>query len=176
MRDQSKIDQMKTAMNRNLKALEMRPSIGRGTAVTKVKIRDACTAEIEDGGWKLIADESVKDGGNGEGPDPGVFGRAALGSCLAMGYAQWASVLGVPLDSIEVEVHADYDGSAIFGIDRTNPPGWGAVRYVVRIESSASESEIQRVLDHADTLSPLLDDFSRALDVKREVHITTSAK
>ena len=93
-----------------------------------------------------------------------------------MGYAQWASVLGVPLDSIEVEVHADYDGSAIFGIDRTRKPGWGAVRYVVRIESSAPEAEIQRVLDHADALSPLLDDFARALDVKREVQISAPAK
>jgi uncharacterized OsmC-like protein len=175
MRDTEAIAKMKTALERNMKALEQRPAIGRGTAVTRVKIRDACTAEIEDGGWKLFADEPVKDGGNGKGPDPGVFGRAALGSCLAMGYAQWASVLGVPLESIEVEVHADYDGNAIFGIDKTNPPGWGAVRYVVRIESSAPESEIQRVLDHADALSPLLDDFARALDVKREVQITTPA-
>jgi uncharacterized OsmC-like protein len=176
MRDRQKIELMKTALERNMKALEARPAIGRGTAVTKVKIRDACTAEIEDGGWKLVADEPVKDGGNGEGPDPGVFGRAALGSCLAIGYAQWAAHLGVPLDSIEVEVHTDYDGNAIFGLDRTKPPGWGAVRYVVRIESSAPEDDIQRVLDYADEISPLLDDFSRALDITREVHITAPAR
>ena len=82
----------------------------------------------------------------------------------------------MPLDSIEVEVHADYDGNAIFGLDRTKPPGWGTVRYIVRIESAASESDVQRVLDHADELSPLLDDFARALDVKREVHVTAPAK
>ena len=107
MRDPQAIERTKAALERNMKALQLRPSVGRGTAVTKVRIRDGCTAEIEDGGWKLIADESVKDGGNGEGPDPGVYGRAALGSCLAMGYAQWAAVLGVPIDSIDVEVHAD---------------------------------------------------------------------
>ena len=172
MRDPGAVERMKTALERNMKALGARPAIGRGTAVTKVTIRGACTADIEDGGWKLIADEPVKDGGGGEGPDPGVFGRASLGSCLAMGYAQWASVLGVPLDSIEVEVHADYDGNAIFGLDRSKPPGWGAVRYLVRIESSAPAADVQRVIDEADKLSPLLDDFSRALKVEREVQIT----
>ena len=176
MRNPEKIEALKTALERNIRAVEQRPSVGQGTAVTKVSIRDGCTAEIEDGGWKLIADESVKDGGNGEGPDPGVFGRAALGSCLAMGYAQWAAVLGVPFDKIEVEVHADYDASAMFGLDRSKPPGWGAMRYIVRVESSAPEAEVMRVIEHADTLSPLLDDFARALPVSRELHITTPAR
>ena len=166
-------EKLKTVIERNKRALALRPSIGQGTAVTKVRIRDACTAEIEDGGWKLIADESKKDGGNGEGPDPGVYGRAALGSCVAMGYALWAAHLGVPLDSIEVDVEADYDARGMFGLDGSIAPGWGAVRYKVRIESSAPEAEVMRVLDHADAISPLLDDFTRALPVSRDVQITT---
>jgi len=176
MRDQQAIEQLKTALERNIKALELRPSIGRGTAVTKVRIRGGCTADIEDGGWKLIADESVKDGGGGEGPDPGVFGRAALGTCLAMGYAMWAAKFGVPFDSVEVDVHADYNGAAIFGVDESTPPGWGAVRYIVRIESTAPEADVLRVIEYADKLSPLLDDFSRALPVSRELHISAPAK
>jgi len=167
-------EQLKTALERNLKALELRPSIGQGTAVTKVSIRDACTADIEDGGWKFIADESVKDGGNGEGPDPGVYGRAALGSCLAIGYAQWAALLGVPFEKIEVEVHADYDARGMFGLDESVAPGWGAVRYVVNIESSAPEADVRRVIERADKLSPLLDDFSRALSVTRDLHISAA--
>src|SRR3990172_3454948 len=149
MRDLEAIEKMRTALERNMKAVELRPSVGRGTAVTRVRIRDGCTAEIEDGGWKLIADESVKDGGNGEGPDPGVYGRAALGTCLAIGYAQWAAKFGVTLETIEVEVEADYDASAMFGLDDATPPGWGGVRYTVRVESSAPEAEVQRVLDYA---------------------------
>lgn len=175
MRDQKAIEKLQKAMDRNLKALDLRPSIGRGTAVTKVRIRNACTAEIEDGGWKLIADESVKDGGNGEGPDPGVYGRAALGTCLAMGYAQWAAKFGVPLDGIEVEVQTDYDAVAMFGLGDSSPPGWGAIRYVVHIASSAPEADVQRVIEYADKHSPLLDDFSRPLSITRELHITTPA-
>jgi uncharacterized OsmC-like protein len=176
MRDPERVAKLKTALDRNIKAIGLRPAIGRGTAVTKVRIRDGCTADIEDGGWKLTADEGKNDGGNGEGPDPGVFGRAALGSCLAIGYAEWAAVLGVPIESIEVEVHADYDAAAMFGLDKSKKPGWGAVRYVVRVESSASESEVRKLIDHADSLSPLLDDFSRPLSITRELHIAAPAK
>ena len=173
MRDPKAIDRMKVAVDRNIKAIDLRPAVGQGTAVTKVRIRDAVTAEIEDGGWKLIADDGVKDGGNGEGPDPGVYGRAALGSCLAMGYAMWAAQLGVPFDNIEVEVHADYDARGMFGLDDSVSPGWGAVRYVVNIESSASEADVLRVIDQADTHSPLLHDFAKPLSVTREMHLTT---
>src|SRR3990170_2911547 len=147
MRDPEKVEKLKTAVERNVKAIGLRPSIGQGTAVTKVRVHDACTAEIEDGGWKLIADEGVKDGGNGEGPDPGVFGRAALGSCLPMGYAMWSSVLGVAFEKIEVDVEADYDARGMFGVDESISPGWGAVRYVVRIESSAPDADVQRVVE-----------------------------
>ena len=176
MRNPEAVEKLQKAMERNIKAIGMRPSIGRGTAVTKVRIRDGCTADIEDGGWKLIVDESVKDGGNGEGPDPGVYGRAALGSCLAMGYAMWAAKMGVALDEIEVEVHAGYDATGMFGLDDSTPPGWGGLRYLVRVGSSAAEADVRRVLDYADAHSPLLDDFSRALAVERELRITAPAK
>ena len=176
MRDPQAIEKLQKAMERNIKALGLRPSIGRGTAVTRVRVRDACTAEIEDGGWKLVADEGLQDGGNGEGPDPGVYGRAALGTCLAIGYAQWAAKFGVALDGIEVEVQADYDAVTMYGLEDSRPPGWSALRYVVRIESSAPEADVQRVIDYADAHSPLLDDFSRPLSVTRELHISAAAK
>ncbi len=164
-------EQIKTALERNIKALSLRPSIGQGTAVTKVRVRDGVTCDIEDGPWKMIADESTHDGGNGEGPDPGVYGRAALGSCLAMGYALWAAKLGVPLTSVEVEVHADYDARGMFGIDSSVPAGWTGVRYIVTVESTAPEADVRRLLDYADSVSPLLDDFARALPVERELRI-----
>ena len=176
MRDREAIERLKTAIERNIKAIELRPSIGRGTAVTKVRIRDGCTADIEDGGWKLISDESVKDGGNGEGPDPGVYGRAALGACVAMGYAMWAAKMGVPMDKIEVEVEADYDASGMFGLDDSIAPGWHAMRYKVMIESSAPEDEIQRLLDYADAHSSLLDCFARALPIQRDVQIAAPTR
>jgi uncharacterized OsmC-like protein len=170
------MQRIKDAYERNQKAIRLRPSIGRGTAVTKVRVRDGLTVEAEDGGWKLISDEGKKDGGNGEGPDPGVYGRTALGTCLAIGYVMVAAKNGVPIDALEVEVQADYDASGPYQIDENAPPGWSAMRYIVTVESSAPEADVMRVLDEGDRYSSLLYSFREPIPISREVRINAPVK
>ena len=77
------LDRIRTAFARNRKAVTLRPSVGQGTAVTRVRVDEGLTCRVQDGAWELTTGMSRKTGGTGEAPDPGVFGRAALGSCLA---------------------------------------------------------------------------------------------
>jgi uncharacterized OsmC-like protein len=100
-----------------------------------------------------------------------MLGRGALGSCLALGYAMWAARLGVRLDSLSVEVEADYDSRGELGISDEVPPGYTQVRYTVSVTSDAPEADVRRVLDTADRYSPYRDVFMRANDVRREVTI-----
>ncbi len=167
---------LKSIMERNKKALMLRPNIGQGTATTTVRIRDGLTADIEDGQWKLVGDEGPGDGGNGLGPDPGVFTRAGLGSCLAMGYVMWAAVFDVPLDSVEVTVEADYDATGMYGIDDGVAPGWSAVRYATKISSPAPEERVRELIDYADRHSSVLDIIRRAIPVSGETKISATAK
>jgi uncharacterized OsmC-like protein len=167
---------LKSITERNQEALRLRPSIGKGTATTKVVVRGGLTCDIEDGQWKLVADEMPGDGGAGLGPDPGVFGRAALGSCLAMGYIMWAASMEIPIDSVEVVVEADYNAAAMMGVEDASPPGWSAIRYTVDISSPAGEEQIREVIEHADRYSPLLDDFARPVSITRELRINSPAK
>jgi uncharacterized OsmC-like protein len=163
-------DRIRTAFERNQKALSLKPAIGRGTAVTRVRVKEGLTCEAEDGPWKLTVDMSPKHGGDSTGPNPGVLGRAALGSCLAMSYARWAAVLGVSLSRLEVEIQADYDARGEYGIDDVRP-GYQEVRYVVRIESDAPGEEIQRVVDACEAHTPYLDVFRHPQQVRRIVQI-----
>jgi len=167
---------LKTAIQRNIKALKLRPSVGRGTATTTVRVRHGTTVDIEDGPWRLVADEMPGDGGNGLGPDPGVLGRAALGACIAMGYVMWAAVKDVPLDFVEVIVEADYDAAGLFGVDDSVPPGWSAMRYKATISSPAPEEAVRELADYADRHSSLLGSFERAVPVTRELEITAPAR
>jgi uncharacterized OsmC-like protein len=162
---------LKTIIERSVKALRLRPSVGQGTATTTVKVRSGVTCEIEDGPWKLVADEMPGDGGAGLGPDPGVFGRAALGSCLAMGYVMWAAKLEIPVDSVEVVIEADYDARGMYGADDSVSPGWTALRYTAHISSPAGEEKVRELVEYADRHSPLLDDFRRAISVTGELRI-----
>jgi uncharacterized OsmC-like protein len=166
----------KAILERNVKALTLRPSIGQGTATTVVRVRNGVTCDIEDGSWKLVSDEMPGDGGAGLGPDAGVLVRAGLGSCLAQGYVIWAARLDVPLDSVEVTVEADYDALGMYGIDDSVPPGWPAVRYTAVIGSPAPEERVRHLVETADRHSPILDDLRRAVPVRGEHRIAAGKR
>lgn len=164
---------LQTAFDRSAKALTLRPSLGQGTGVSRTRIHKGLTCQIEDGFWKLTADMPTSVGGDGSAPTPGVYGRAALGSCLAIGYMLWAARLDVPIASIDVQVEADYDDGALFGVS-DSPPGYLEVRYTVTVETNAPDSDVQRVLDEGDAHSPYLDVFKRAQTCRREVRLVSS--
>jgi uncharacterized OsmC-like protein len=161
---------IRAAFARNVQVLTARPAVGHKTDVTRVRVRDGLTCEIEDGPWKLTADLAPKCGGNGAGPTPGTLGRAALGSCLAIGYVMWAAVLGVPLHHVEVEVQADSDVRGMYGVGEA-PAGYSQVCYTVSVDSPAPPEDIMRVLDTAEAHSPYFDVFRRPQHLQRQVRM-----
>ena len=163
---------IRRAYERCVKALSLWPSLGRATAVSRTRVRDGLVCDIEDGPWKLTADFPARLGGSDTAPNPGVFGRAALGSCLAIGYMLRAAKYGVPIDALEVEVEADYDTGALVGTSGA-APGYGEIRYAVIVESTAAEADVRRVLDEADAHSPYLHIFSEPQACRRTVRIRT---
>jgi uncharacterized OsmC-like protein len=168
----SETEKIKTALERSIKALTLKPSLGLGTGKSKTRVKNGLTCEIQEGNWKFVTDMPESVGGNAEGPTPGVLGRAALGSCLAIGYMMKASLLNIPITNLEVEVQADYDDGALLGTSNA-APGYLEVRYTITIESDAPEEDILRMIEDADQHSPYLDVFSRGQKCKREVHIVS---
>lgn len=167
-------DAIREAIDRSAKAVQLRPSIGRHTGRTAVKLRPGLACEITDGPWTLTAAMGPASGGAGGAPGPGTLGRGALGSCLALGYGMWAARLGVPLESVEVDVEADYDSRGELGLSDDVPPGYVQVRCIVRIASRAPEEDVRRVVETADRYSPYRDVFTRANDVRRELTIVAA--
>jgi uncharacterized OsmC-like protein len=143
--------------------------VGRGTAVTRVQLKDNLACDIRDGDWSLVAGMTEKYGGTNGGPNPGVLGRAALGSCLAIGYGIWAARLGVPLTS------ADYDVSGELAVNDAVRPGYGAMRYIVRVVSAAPEEDVRRVIDTADRYSSWRDVIANEMPLERELTIAQPA-
>jgi len=166
---------LREILERNAKAVALRPSLGLHTGRTRARLKPGLECELEDGAWKLTVGMGEKSGGNNAGPSPGTFGRGALASCLAIGYSMWAARLGVPINSLDVEVAADYDARGELGASDDVFPGYLQVRYTITVDSPASEADVRRVLDTGDKYSPYLDVFSRANDVQRIVQINRSS-
>jgi uncharacterized OsmC-like protein len=164
-------ESLSVALNRIENAVTKHPSLGIGTerSISTVTGRLRCTSE--EGAFRFETDLPETMGGEGSGPSPGVLGRAALGSCLAMSYQMRAARLGVDLATVSVEIEADFDVVGMLSMAAAVRPGYSEVRYHVRVESSAPEADILRVLDEGDILSPYRDVFSAETPMKRTVSI-----
>ena len=162
---------IKDALERNASVVAARPSVGQGTAVTRVTLHPGLACDVEDGSWKFSVGMTEKYGGLNNAPNPGVYGRAALGSCLAIGYGMWAARLEVPIRALTVEVRANYDVRGELGVDDAIRPGYTSMVYVVTVDSDASDAEIHRLLDTADRHSSWLDDLRNPVPLTRDVRI-----
>jgi uncharacterized OsmC-like protein len=155
----SSTEKIKKAFDRVVKTFTAKPSLGLGSRRSKARLVDGLTCEITEGDWTFTADMPEAAGGNASAPTPGVYGRAALSSCLAICYRMWASKKGVAIDAIEVEVEADFDDGGLFGTSDVRP-GYTEIRYTVTIETDEPEKKIIALLDEADKHSPYLDVFA----------------
>ena len=170
MNESSTSERIRTAQERNARAIELRPALGQKTVTTQIRMVDGLCCEVEEGRWKIISDASEKSGGTGKGPDPGALCRAALGSCLALGYTMWAARLQVPLDSLESELQSDFDARGQYGIGDVRA-GHSEIRYHVRIQSQAPEADIKAFVDKADANSMVLDAFANTQKMERNLEV-----
>jgi uncharacterized OsmC-like protein len=157
-------------IERNAKLLALKPSRGQVTHTTRARLAHGLRCEIEDGPWRLAADMPAKAGGDETAPNPGVLGRAALASCLAIEIATWSARLGVQIENLEVEVQADFDARGEIGFEGVRP-GYSEVRYAISVDSPAPDHELARVLELVERHSPYLDVFSTGVPLKRIRHL-----
>lgn len=164
MADQAQIREI---VERNIELLALKPSRGHLTRTTKAQLVEGVRCEIVEGPWTFAADLPAKAGGEDTAPTPGVLGRGALASCLAIGIAIWAARLGVAIDALEVEVETDFDARGELGMGVGVAPGYEQVRYRVSIESQAERNDVDALVHLAERHSPYLDVFGRGMDLRR---------
>lgn len=117
---------------------------------------DALGVEVRIGEFVVRSDMPAARGGKNTAPPPGSVMRAAVAACLAVGYKQWGQKLGVSIADVEVDLTTDIDMRGQEGTADA-PPGWQGIRWHVRVTSPADRTEVERVLAHAERLSPMLD-------------------
>ena len=117
----------------------------------------------------------VKAGGEDTAPTPGMLGRGALASCLAIGITIWAARMGIAIDALEVEVQGDFDARGELGVGEDIPPGYQEIRYIISMDSSAPPEVLADLLETAERHSPYLDVFGRAQTMERTLRVNGKA-
>ena len=166
--------QIGDAVRRLESAVERRAGFGHSTTVSVTTVVDGLRSRTEEGSWCLETDLPRGLGGTDAAPTPSVLARAALGSCMAMGYVLRAARQGVELTSVSVSVETDSELAGMLICGAEAPAGFREIRCHVEVESAADHDGVRKILDEADELSPILDLVGRANPVTRTTCIRSS--
>lgn len=96
-------------------------------------------------GEKATTDMPATFGGDGTGPSPGWLFRAAMAGCFATAIAMRAALLGIELQSLEVNVESESDSRGFFGISGVST-ALGGLRMSVKIGANGLNEEQLRDL------------------------------
>ena len=123
-----------------------------------------CESQIRE--HTLQMDEPEELGGTDEAPNMVENVLAAYGSCLTVGYSLNASVRGIPINDLRVEVEGALDLAGFFGIDDEVPAGFSKIEATVYLDAEADEEELQALHEQVLATSPVGSILTRPLDVE----------
>jgi uncharacterized OsmC-like protein len=112
----------------------------------------------------IASDEPTGLGGTDTAPNPVEQVLAALGSCLAVGYAANATARGIVLDSLRIDVSGPVDLHSFLGL-RPGHAGFDRIDAVVHLSSPASSEDIDALHEHVLSTSPVGHTLQTALPV-----------
>lgn len=164
------------AMTEAIEGVKKQPESGRLTWRSRVRWDggfglDVRTHEIEQLGdvmersFTIRGDHPPELLGANTGPTAIEMVFAALGSCVAGTFAAQATVRGVELDSLEVDVSGDIDLNGFFGLAPVNP-AISDVDLAFRVRSEADRDVLDEILEATRSLSPVFNSVTRPVRVE----------
>lgn len=116
----------------------------------------------------ISSDEPPELGGSNTGPNPVEQVLAALGNCLAVGYAANATAAGIEIRSLSIDLEGDIDLHTFLGLDDGNA-GYSGISVRVNIDSDASPTDLAALHDKVINTSPVGHTLNRAVPLAIEL-------
>lgn len=141
-------DKLKEALTDTIETIQKDPrkarSVFRASCTLEEGVR--CSVQVRDF-EPIVIDEREALGGTDEGMNPVELVLGALGTCQQIVYAAYASVMGIQLDEVSVDVKGQIDLRGLFGMDEDTPPGYSEIRFETNLSSPEPEERIQELID-----------------------------
>ncbi|MCV7409591.1 osmotically inducible protein OsmC [Mycobacterium florentinum] len=108
------------------------------------------------------SDEPAMLGGGDSAPNPVEQLLAALGNCLAVGYAANATIAGIRINNLQVDLRGDIDLSVFLGL-KDGHAGFESITATVRIDTDASPAQLEALHTTVVASSPVGHTLSNAV-------------
>jgi uncharacterized OsmC-like protein len=107
--------------------------------------------------FRVAGDHPAELLGTDTGPTSVELVLAALGHCIASGWAVYGAHMGIPFDSLRVEVEGDIDLQGMLALPAPGvvPPGFQRIRATYHVTSSAPQEQLEQLAKMSEDLSPI---------------------
>jgi uncharacterized OsmC-like protein len=149
-----------------VEAIKQNPSDAQTTWSAEVRWTGAFRSEAAVRGFARIAsDEPAELGGTDRAPNPVEQLLSSLGNCLAVGYAANASVAGITIRDLRIDLDGDIDLHAFLGL-ADGHAGFSAIRVAVHLDTDAEEAAVAELHAKVAATSPVGQTLSKAIPVE----------
>ncbi|MEU5694400.1 OsmC family protein [Actinosynnema sp. NPDC020468] len=146
-------------------AVQTDPANARTTWAARVRWKGAFRSEAAVRSFDPTpSDEPTALGGGDTAANPVEQLLGALGNCLAVGYAANATVAGIALDSLTVEVKGNVDLHVFLGL-ADGHAGFDSITATVRVESDAPRADLESLHEKVIRSSPVGHTLAAAVPV-----------
>lgn len=169
------------ALDETVVALRERPEAGQfrfrventwlGGGHTRTRIHrfyGACEDRAHEKAFVIESDLPPVALGTDRGPEPAEYLLAALAACLTTSIAYLSAQRGIRIDEMQAELMGDIDFRGFLGVSKQARPGYRALDVTLKIESDASERELNELLRDAQENSSVLDMLVNPVPVRIE--------
>jgi uncharacterized OsmC-like protein len=165
-------DHLKAALQGKIAAIQSQSTAARLVfrAHTRLEEGVRCSASVREFATMAI-DEPPDLGGEDSAMNPVELLLVALGTCQEIVYAAYAAVLGIPLESVSVDVKGYLDLRGLLAMDEAVPAGYERITFDTQIRSPADAKAIEQLVRITESHCPLLVTLKRPIDVRGRVSL-----
>jgi uncharacterized OsmC-like protein len=102
--------------------------------------------------WEI--DEPRQLGGSNHAPNPQEYLLSGLAGCLMVGFMVGASVRGIQVESLAIEVRSELDLAGFLGVRDNAPVALGCIRYTMTVAADAPDELLEELRAQAQAHSP----------------------
>jgi uncharacterized OsmC-like protein len=163
---------VKAALMKSIASIQGNPGSAKVVfrAETQLEEDVRCSAKVREFA-PIIVDEPPDLGGTDAAANPVELLLVALGACQEIMYSAYASVMGVQLNSVKVNLRGYLDLRGLFGMDEAIPPGYQKIIFETQLDSPADMETLKKLVETVESHCPVMDTLVRAIEVSGQVSI-----
>ncbi len=125
--------------------------------------------------FQWLIDEPKQLGGSNHGPNPQEYLLSGFGSCLLVAFLVGASVMGIQLSTLEIEIHSQLDLAGFLDARLGATIPLQGIRYVIHVAGNGTSEQFESLRQQAQRHSPNAMSLAKGVEVQGTVNLLVAA-